>query len=201
MDERRYESMKKTDRKADYPVLPVILHRWSPRAMSGEEISKEELMTLFDAARWAPSSYNGQPWRFLYAARNSSYFNTFLELLMEGNRGWCKNAAVLLVVISRNTFEANGKPERTHTYDTGAAWQNLALQGSSMGLVVHGMEGFDYEKAKKTLKIPDDFQVEAMAAIGKPAPKETLPPEQQKREAPSSRKPIAEIAMEGHFRS
>lgn len=191
----------KTNRKADHAVLPVILHRWSPRAMTGEEISHEDLMTLFDAARWAPSSYNGQPWRFLYATRNSPHFKTFLDLLMEGNRSWCKNAAALIVVISRKTFEESGKTERTHTYDTGAAWQNLALQGSSMGLVVHGMEGFDYAKAKKVLKVPDVFQVEAMAAIGKPAPKESLPPELQKREAPSSRKPIAEIAMEGHFRS
>ncbi|HSW72621.1 MAG TPA: nitroreductase family protein [Chlamydiales bacterium] len=191
----------KTNRKADHPVLPVILHRWSPRAMTGEEISHEDLMTLFDAARWAPSSYNGQPWRFLYATRNSPHFKTFLDLLMEGNKMWCTKAAVLIVVISRKTFEENGKTERTHTYDTGAAWQNLALQGSSMGLVVHGMEGFDYVKAKKVLKIPDEFQVEAMAAVGKLAPKESLPPELQKREAPSSRKPIAEIAMEGHFRS
>jgi len=76
----------KTNRKADFPILPVILHRWSPRAMSGEEISHEELMTLFEAARWAPSSYNGQPWRFLYATRNSSHFKTFFDLLMEGNQ-------------------------------------------------------------------------------------------------------------------
>lgn len=189
----------KTNRKTDHQVHPLILNRWSPRAMTGEEISHEELMTLFDAAHWAPSSYNNQPWRFLYATRNSSHFKTFLDFLMEGNRIWCKNAAVLLVIISHKTFEHNSKPSRTHTYDTGSAWQNLALQGSSMNLVVHGMEGFDYEKAKKDLKVPDDFQVEAMAAIGKPAPKEALSPDLQKREAPSLRKPVSEIAMEGGF--
>lgn len=105
------------------------------------------------------------------------------------------------MIISKKTFEENGKSEPTHSYDTGTAWENLALQGSSMDLVVHGMQGFDYHKAKKVLKVPDDFKVEAMGVIGKPAPKETLPPELQIREMPSSRKPVSEIAMEGHFRS
>ncbi len=186
-------------RKSDYPVQSIILERWSARAMSGETISERELMKLFEAARWAPSSYNNQPWRFLYAKRDTPHFKTFFDLMVEFNQSWTKNAAVLLVILSKKTFEKNMKPARTHTFDTGAAWQNLSLQGTQMGLVVHGMEGFDFEKAQKNLKIPNDFQVEAMAAIGKPAPKESLPLELQKREEPSPRKPIKEWAFEGEF--
>ncbi len=120
--------------------------------------------------------------------------------MVEFNQGWTKNAAVLLVMISKNTFDHNGKPAHTHSYDTGSAWMSLALEGTSRGLVVHGMEGFDYDKARKVLGIPDDYTVEAMAAIGKRAPKETLAPELQKREAPSPRRPLEEIIMKGKFR-
>lgn len=187
------------NRKPNYPIQSLILNRWSPRAMTGEEMTEEEFMPLFEAARWAPSSSNGQPWRFLYAKRNTPHWDRFFNLMIEFNQSWTKNASVLLVIISKKTFEHNGKPERTHSYDTGAAWENLALEGNARGYVVHGMEGFDYEKAKHDLNIPDDYQVEAMAAIGKPAPKETLTPELLKREEPSSRKPLKEIIMEGGF--
>lgn len=187
-------------RQNKHKVHPLIINRWSPRSMSGEEITEQELMTLLDAAHWAPSSYNNQPWRFLYAKRNTPHFKTFLDLMIEFNQSWCINAAVLFVVISGKNFEHNNKPAHTHSYDTGAAWENLALQATAMGLVAHGMEGFDYDKAKKVLKIPDTYQVEAMAAVGKHAPKEKLPPELQKREEPSQRKQISEIAFEGSFR-
>ncbi len=192
--------MFKTPRKPTYPIQPLILHRWSPRAMSGESLSDEELMPLFEAARWAPSSYNGQPWRFLYAKRDTPHWKTFFNLLVEFNQSWCKNAAVLVVVIARKTFEYNNKPCITHQYDTGAAWENLALEGSARGLVVHGMEGFDYKKAQKDLKIPDAYAVLAMAAIGKPAAKENLPENLAKMEVPSDRKPLKEMIMEGEFR-
>lgn len=187
-------------RHSDYPVHPLILGRWSPRAMTGEELTDQELFPLFEAARWAPSSYNNQPWRFIYAKRNTKHFDKFLAILGEFNREWCKNAAVLVVVASNKLFERNGKPCRTHSFDSGAAWQNLALQGSSSGLVVHGMEGFDYDKAKKDLHIPDEYQVEAMIAIGKKAPISTLPPELQQKEIPSQRKHIKEFALEGSFK-
>jgi len=166
--------------------------------MSGEEIDEKTMFTLFEAARWAPSSNNNQPWRFIYARRNTPHWTTFFDLLAEGNQVWAKNAAVLIVVISKTTFD-NGKPARTHSYDAGAAWENFALQGSLLNLVVHGMQGFDYEKAKEILGVPDDYQVEAMIAVGKPGRKEDLPDYQQKREFPSSRKGIAEIAREGTF--
>ncbi len=186
-------------RKPDHDIKPILFHRWSPRAMSGEEISEQELMTLFEAARWAPSSYNAQPWRFLYARRGTANWDRYFDLMVEFNQSWTKHAAVLMVVVSRKTFEWNDQAAPTHSFDAGAAWQNLALQGSTMGLVVHGMQGFDYEKARVALNVPEDFQVDAMIAVGKPGKREDLPEDLQEREQPSDRKPVAEIAIEGGF--
>lgn len=168
--------------------------------MTGEEIDDEELKSLFEAARWAPSSYNAQPWRFIYAKRNTPPFQTFVDLMVEANRSWAVKAAVLGVIVSKIHFEHNGKLSKTHAFDTGAAWENLALEGTSRGLVVHGMEGFNYLQAKEILQIPEDYEVLAMFAIGKRAPIESLPSDLQKREFPSSRKKIEEISMEGKFR-
>jgi nitroreductase len=101
----------KTERRPQYDINPLILHRWSPRAMSGEEISDKELMRLFEAARWAPSSYNGQPWRFIYAKRNTEHWDKLFNLMVDFNKSWAKNAAVLLVIISRKNFERHCKPK------------------------------------------------------------------------------------------
>ncbi len=190
----------KNIRKPEHEINPLILSRWSPRSMTGEEITDEQLMTLFEAARLAPSSYNNQPWRFIYAKRDTKYWDTIFNLMVEFNQSWTKNAAVLLVVISHKNFEHNNKPSVTHSFDTGAAWENLALQAASMGLVTHGMQGFDYEMAKKELEIPENYSVEAMVAIGKKGRKEDLPKELQERETPSVRKPLRDIIMEGKFR-
>ena len=192
--------MLKTKRKAEYKINKLILNRWSPRSMTGEQLSDKELMSLFEAAKWAPSSYNNQPWRFIYAKRNSEYWNKFLDLLVEGNKVWAQNAAVLIVLISRKKFEHNESPSVTHSLDTGAAWQNLALEASSKNLVAHGMEGFDYEKAKEVLKISDNFQVEAMIAVGKLDKKSKLSEAYKKMELPSERKPLKNIIMEGSFK-
>ena len=186
-------------RKPENNVGELFLNRWSPRAMSGEEIDEAVLFSLFEAAKGAASSNNNQPWRFIYGRRNTKDWATFFNLLAEGNQGWAKNAAVLIVVISKTTFD-NGNIARTHSYDAGAAWENFALQGSLAGLVVHGMQGFDYNKAKEVLNIPDGYKVEAMIAVGKKGKKETLPDYLQEREKPSDRKTIAEIAMEGGFK-
>ena len=187
-------------RQPDYDISPLFIRRWSPRAMSGEEISRDELMRLFEAARWAPSSMNNQPWRFLYAMRNSAHWEAFFNLLGPNNQGWCKNAAVLIVVVSKTTFDFNNKPARTHSYDSGAAWGYFALQGSILGLVVHGMQGFNYDNAKELLHVSDEYHVEAMIAVGRPGRKEDLPLALQEREIPSSRKKVEEIACEGGFR-
>jgi nitroreductase len=186
-------------RKPQQDIDEIFVNRWSPRAMSGQEIDEKTLLSLFEAARWAPSANNNQPWRFIYARRNTKHWDKFFQLLAEGNQVWAKNAAVLIVIISKTTFD-NGKPSITHSFDAGAAWVSLALQGSQNGLVIHGMQGFDYDRAKKVLNIPDGYQVEAMIALGKQGKKEDLPDFLQEREFPSSRKTIAELAMEGSFK-
>lgn len=184
-------------RQPEHEIEPFIYHRWSPRALSGEPVAQAELDRLFEAARWAPSSYNGQPWRFLYAHRETPAWETFFDLLIEFNQVWTKNAGVLLVILSKKTRD--GEPAPTHSFDTGAAWQSLALQASRMGLVAHGMSGFDYDRARAVLGVPDDHAVEAMVAVGRPGAKKDLPEGMQKMEQPNGRKPIAELAFEGRF--
>lgn len=186
-------------RRPSFEINSIILNRWSPRAMTGEELPENELMKLFEAARWAPSSFNNQPWRFVYAKRNTKHWEKFLALLADSNKIWAKDAAALVVVISHQNFESNNKPSITHQFDTGAAWQNLALEAAARGLVAHGMQGFDYERARKELGIPESYDVMAMIAIGKRAPKERLPPKLQEREFPNDRKPLNELVMEGEF--
>ena len=190
----------KQNRKTEYKINPLILSRWSPRALSGEEVSDKDLMSLFEAARWAPSSYNNQPWRFIYAKRDTEHWDKLFNLMVDFNKQWTKNAAALVVVVSHKNFEHNGKPSRTHGFDTGAAWENLALEATSRGLVTHGMEGFDYEKARRVLKIPKDYDILAMIAIGKKGKLENLPEEMQKMEVPSDRIPLKEIIMLGNFK-
>lgn len=189
------------NRTAEFDVDPLFIHRWSPRAMSGEPVSQRQLMTLFEAAKWAPSCFNEQPWRFLYARRDTDHWDTFFGLLVEANQQWCANAAALVVIASKKTFTRNGNPNPTHSYDAGAAWVSLALQGSSMGLVVHGMAGFDYAAAAEQLKVPDDYKIEAMAAIGQPAGLDQLPERFHDGEVPSQRRPLADLVMEGGFTS
>ncbi len=186
------------NREPTYPIDPLFLHRRSLRAMTGETIKKELLFSLFEAARWAPSSYNSQPWRFLYAMRETEAFSLFFSFLVEFNQGWCKNASSLVLVLSHKVL-AKGKPSITHSFDTGAAVENLSLQGMLHNLVVHSMQGFNYERAQKELKIPSEYQVEAMIAVGIPADKEVLSKELQEKEVPSQRKPLEQILCEGTF--
>ena len=186
-------------RRADRPIEAIFLKRWSPRAMSGEPLGDEELTTLFEAARWAPSTYNEQEWRFLYARRETQHWPMFFDLLMDANKVWCQRAAVLVVVLSHKVFERNGKPNPVHTFDSGAAFENLALQGAAMGLVVHGMAGFDRDRARTALGVPDEFAVEAMIALGRPGDPANLPPELREREKPSGRKAVSQIVREGGF--
>lgn len=194
-----FEKEIKQYRTANYPIHPVLLNRWSPRSMTGESLSDEEISALFEAARWAPSSYNEQPWRFLYATSNSPEWPLFFNLMFDFNKSWTKNAALIGVITSHRVFEKNGKESRTHHFDTGAAWMSLAVEGSSRGLVVHGMEGFDYEQARNVLEIPNDYQVLAMFAVGKRAPVNALPSELQEREKPSTRKSLEQIMKKGKF--
>ena len=186
-------------RRADRPIEAIFLKRWSPRAMSGGLLTDDELMTLFEAARWAPSTYNEQEWRFLYAKQGTEHWPRFFDLLMDANKAWCQRAAVLVVVLSHKIFERNGKSNPVHTLDTGAAFENLALQGAAMDLVIHGMAGFDRDRARTALNVPDDYAVETMIALGRPGDPADLSPELREREKPSGRKPVAQFVREGGF--
>jgi len=157
-------------RRPEYKINSLFVNRWSPRSMSGEELNDEDIMCLFEAAKWAPSSFNNQPWRFIYAKRNTQHWNRLFNLLYEGNQVWAKDAAVLVLVISRKNFEYDERPSITHHFDAGAAWENLALEASLRGIVTHGMKGFDYERARVDLGIPDNFDVMALIAIGRRGP-------------------------------
>jgi nitroreductase len=186
-------------RETDFAIEPIFFHRWSPRAMSGDTISDAELMSLFEAARWAPSSYNEQPWRMLYAKREGPHWSKFLDFLVEANRVWVKEAGALVVFTSCKIFSRNGKPNPVNVFDAGSAWENFALQGAKMGLVVHGMAGFDSEKVRVGCHVPNDYSIIAMAAVGRAGDPAKLPENLRSIEAPSGRKAVKEIAWEGGF--
>ena len=188
------------NKSTEYPIDDIFLQRYSSRAMSGEAISKEEIMTLFEAARWSPSSMNAQPWRFIYAMCGSPEFEKFFSLIMEKNQIWAKNSSALILLISKNNLD-DGSFSAPHSFDAGAAWENLALQATSMKFVSHAIGGFDKKLAKENLKISDDYTIEIMIAIGKPGKIEDLPEALQAREKPSQRKNLKEIIFEGSFKN
>ncbi len=186
-------------RQPGHGVDPLFPARWSSRSFSGESLRDGELRRLFEAARWAPSAFNNQSWRFIYAMRDTPSWGTLFQLLAESNRVWSERAAVLMVVVSKETFDHNGKLSRTHSFDSGAAWMCLALQASMTGLVAHCMQGFDYAAAGERLNVPEGFTVEAMIAVGRPGDGAELPESVLARETPNGRKPLDEIAFEGSF--
>lgn len=190
-------------RTAEHTIDPLFLERWSPRAFTTEAISEAQLLTLFEAARWAPSSFNAQPWRFIYARRDTEHWPRFLGLLSEYNQSWAKNAAALVILVSKTTMLPRGAdkevPSPTHSLDAGAAWENLALQATRSGWAAHGMAGFDMPRAAVELGVPSGYRVEAAIAIGKRGDKSVLPEALQAREQPSDRLPLAQIVSEGRF--
>ncbi|MFB6223518.1 MAG: nitroreductase family protein [Haloarcula sp.] len=183
-----------------HSVDPLFVNRWSPRAMTGDPLAEEDLHSLFEAARWAPSAFNNQHWRFVYATREDDEWDSFLGLLNEANRSWAREAGALIAVFSKVTLDHSGEPAVTRSFDTGAAWQNLALEGARRDLAVHPMAGFDWDRIHDTLGVPEDeFDAEAMVAVGERADPETLPDDLKEREEPSDRKPLDEIVFSGRF--
>ena len=177
-----------THRIPENPVASLIVDRWSSRAMTGETVTHAHLLSLFEAARWAPSAFNNQPWRFLYAHRDSVHWPLFFDLLGEFNQSWCKNAGVLILLVAKTTFDHSGNSARLYAFDAGAAWENLAIEATNLGLVAHPMEGFDHIKAKPALNIPENYDPMIMIAVGHRAAAETLPESLREREKPSQRK-------------
>lgn len=169
-------------RSSRYTVHPIILNRRSLRSMNGTSVDDDTLMSLFEAARYNPSHYNVQNHRFVYSKRDSDSWPSFVDALWEPNQAWAKDAAVLMVVLSKKTYVYNGKtiPLPSHSFEAGSAFLSMALEGTGRGLVVHAMGGYDEEKAKAAIGLTDDnYQVEAMVAVGNPTEKtsgETITP-------------------------
>jgi nitroreductase len=186
-------------RQSDYPIDELFISRVSWRAFSNEQISNEELMSLFEAARWSPSSYNSQPWRFVYARKGENAFNQIFDCLIDFNQSWCKNADILIVTVTKLNFEHNNKPSSTASFDCGAAWMSLALEANKKGIVTHAMAGFDHEKLAEVFKIPHSFKIEAVIAVGKKGSIEILSNDLKEREKPSERKSLDEFISNGTF--
>ena len=184
------------NRTTEYDVNDIFLNRYSSRAMSGEVVSSDEVMTLLESARWAPSSMNEQPWRFLYAVRGTKDFDLFLSFLFDRNKSWSQNAGSIIIELSKKNSEG-GDLNIKNSFDAGAAWENIALQGAFMNLVIHPIGGFDEDVLIKELNISDEYKVEVMIVVGKPGKIENLPEVLQEREKPSQRKTLGEIAFEG----
>ena len=184
-------------------VVPLIAQRWSPRSFDAATLPDEDLAVILEAAGLAPSAYNVQPWRFIYARReDAETFARFLEPLVEFNQSWAKDASVLLYVLSEETTasgDGERRPNHSHSFDAGAAWAMLALQAHALGYSAHGMTGLDFAKAAEALNLPEGYRVEAAVAIGRQAPAERLPEGLREREVVSGRKPVGEIAWEGPF--
>ncbi len=178
-------------------VLPVIHQRWSPRAFTSRHVSAEELKRVFEAARWAPSSYNEQPWRFLVGRHGSETYKKILESLVPFNAQWAGHAPVLILGVARTRFSHNDALNLHAIYDLGAASAYLVLQAAAAGLTTHQMAGFDREKARTLLAIPDVFELGAVIALGYQGDPELLKNEEmiQREVQPRERKPLHEFVF------
>ncbi|MCM2475026.1 nitroreductase [Rhizobium sp. CG5] len=190
-------------RSADHPIEDFFTARWSPRAFTAETVSEPELLGLLEAARWAPSGLNAQPWRFVYSFRGEVEFDAILASLWTGNQVWAKNAAALIAVAAKTTLIPPGADKEivnpSYGFDAGAAWGYFAIQAHLNGWSSHAMGGFDAERAAEAIAMPDGYAMQVVIAVGKRASAETLPEVLRNRETPSPRRPITESAFRGKF--
>jgi nitroreductase len=195
-----------TERQPDHPIDPLFLERWSPRAFDGSEVPDADLASMFEAARWAPSAFNSQPWHFLYAKRGDANWERFLSLLIPWNRSWAHTASVLVYIVSDSrpfTDKKTGEPapSTTHSFDAGAAWVSLALQATRLGYHAHGMSGIQYDVARAELGLPDRYRLNAACVIGRIGDVAQLDEKMRAREFPSDRKPQSDFVHAGSFPS
>jgi len=185
--------------ETQYPIHDLLQRRWSPRAFAERPVEPEQLQRLFEAARWAPSSNNEQPWHFIVGTKDDpSGHDRLFDCLKEGNKKWAIRAPVLMLSVARLNFEDEGTPNRHAWHDTGMAAFSLTLQATALGLIVHQMAGFDVEKAKIDLKIPSGYEPVAMIAVGYPGDPAVLPEYLREREVtPRERKPATEFVSNG----
>ena len=183
-------------RNPDHAIHDQFIDRWSPRSFDPSPLPADTIMSLFEAARWAPSCFNAQPWRFFYASSDSSR-EKFLDTLVPKNRLWAEKAPLLVYIVAEKNFSHNGKPNRFAAFDAGAAWISLAFQARHLGLYSHAMAGYNQEKAFELLKLnPDNHEILAAVAVGKQAGPLELHPDFQKMEKPNTRDPIADKVTE-----
>ena len=182
----------KKNAETKFSIHDLLRRRWSPRAFSERPIEADKLRSCFEAARWAPSCFNEQPWYFLLASKeNPAEFNRMLECLVEGNQSWAKTAPVLMISVASLKFSRNSKPNRHGFHDVGLAVENFVIQATALDLFVHQMAGFSVEKARATYAIPDGFEPVAAIAMGYLGDIEALPDELRTREKePRTRKPM-----------
>lgn len=188
-------------RQADHPIDRRFLTRWSPRAFSDAVMSEAQMLSLLEAARWAPSASNNQPWRFVWALRGEAGFEAIASALDDGNRAWAPRASGLIVVTAKMVVERHGekRPNRTAQFDTGAAWAQLALQARELGLYAHGMGGFFAEPLAQAIKLPEDHAIICVVAVGWRGDAAELPENQRAKEFPNQRLPLSETTRHGTF--
>jgi nitroreductase len=191
------QDLEKVKRASDAPgVEDLILRRWSPRAFSDKEVSAANLKAVFDAARWAASSNNEQPWRFLVGRKGDPVYQKIFNSLVEFNQKWAAQAPVLIVSVAKKTFAKNGSPNAYNLHDTGAATATLALQATASGMHAHHMAGFDRDQIRASFAIPTDYEVGSATALGYLGDPDTLSGTMRQNElAPRERKPLNEIVF------
>ncbi len=192
-------------RSTQFDVDPIFVSRWSPRAFDPVSIPEVDVNRMLEAARWAPSAYNIQPWRFVYALRDDENWDEFVSLLNPFNAGWAKDASVLFFLVSDTIMPGEGDrpdmPAGTNSLDAGGAWVQLALQATQMGYHAHAMAGIEYDQIHEKLQIPERFKIEAAIAVGSRLSDEALSEEQKAAEVPSPRKAVEEIAFRGSYQN
>ena len=184
----------KNNRNPENEVSPLFLNRWSPRSYTDQKVSDADLNQILEAARWAPSSNNMQPWRF-YIANTEAKLDVFKQFIVPFNRSWTDNIPQLILLAS-SKLAPNGEPNGAHAFDTGAAWSHIALQATLLGLITHALGGYDRAKARELLNVPDDIELHAVIAIGYQGEKEALSEALQEREKPNSRNPLSASIVE-----
>lgn len=192
-------------RQADYPIDSLFLQRWSPRAFDPSPMPMMDLLSILEAARWAPSAYNIQPWRFIYTLRTDDAWEGYLDLLDPFNASWAKDASALIFLVSDKEMPGDGSSppsqSQTHSFDAGAAWAQLALQATALGYQAHAMAGIRFDLVRERLAVPQNYRVEIAVVIGWQTDASRLPPELRQREVPSSRLSLEAIAFAGRFPS
>ncbi len=185
-------------RDFNYNIMDEIKERWSPRSISDKKVKERDIWSILEAARYAPSCFNEQPWKFILAEEEKDLEN-MRKLLLDSNRIWADKATVLITIISKKTFDMNGKDNYWYKFDAGTAWAYLSLEAQRRGLITHAMGGFKKEEGRKLLNIPEEYDIMAVIAVGIIGNKEDLDESLKEREDPGDRKPLEEIVFQGKF--